>query len=196
MEECKLYEKYIKILSNAIDEDMKAVIIDEICRNILENEEIEELKLSFYLSNENFNYYEDSRKLRARLEMKRAKLIDKENDNNRKLDYIKTEFKLAKIKEVQKSNVIINNKNHIEDVGNYSGLITFESAKEKINNIENISKEDKEEIIKNIEKIEIIIKSDESKQRKWEHTKDIIRWIADKSVDVGILLLKLILKID
>lgn len=38
--------------------------------------------------------------------------------------------------------------------------------------------------------------SKESKSKKWSNAKDIIKWVADKGVDVGIALLPLVLKIS
>ncbi|WP_298842555.1 hypothetical protein [Clostridium sp.] len=52
-----------------------------------------------------------------------------------------------------------------------------------------------EEILHKINDIEQIIQSTERKSKKWENAKEIIKWIADKGVDVGIALLPLLLKI-
>ena len=39
------------------------------------------------------------------------------------------------------------------------------------------------------------MKSKDSKSKKWSKAKEIIKWIADKGVDVGIALLPLVLQI-
>ena len=46
-----------------------------------------------------------------------------------------------------------------------------------------------------MDELEKIVKSSESRSKKWENAKEIIKWIADKSVDVGIALLPLLLRI-
>lgn len=40
-----------------------------------------------------------------------------------------------------------------------------------------------------------IVKSPESRSKKWENAKEIIKWIADKGAGVGIALLPLLLRI-
>ena len=52
-----------------------------------------------------------------------------------------------------------------------------------------------EEILNKIDELEKIVKSSERKSKKWENAKSIIKWIADKGVDVGIALLPLLLQI-
>ena len=51
------------------------------------------------------------------------------------------------------------------------------------------------EILGKIDELEAIVNSTERKTKKWENAKEIIKWAADKSVDVGIALLPLIMKI-
>lgn len=51
------------------------------------------------------------------------------------------------------------------------------------------------EILSRIDEMEAIVKSSERKSKKWENAKEIIKWIADKGVDVGIALLPLLLQI-
>ena len=52
-----------------------------------------------------------------------------------------------------------------------------------------------EEILGKITELESIIASKDRKTKKWEQAKGIIKWVADKGIDVGIALLPLILKI-
>ena len=52
-----------------------------------------------------------------------------------------------------------------------------------------------EEISRKIDDLEEIVKSSDCKSKKWENAKDVIKWIADKGVDVGIALLPLLLQI-
>ena len=46
-----------------------------------------------------------------------------------------------------------------------------------------------------ISELERIINSSDRKTKKWENAKGIIKWIADKGVDVGIALLPLLLQL-
>ena len=46
-----------------------------------------------------------------------------------------------------------------------------------------------------MDELEKIVKSPESRSKKWENAKGIVKWIADKGVDVGIALLPLLLQI-
>lgn len=74
--------------------------------------------------------------------------------------------------------------------------VSFDSARSVVDNMTSLPDEDIQEIRKRIDEIEEIVKSPESKSKKWSQVKDIIKWIADKGVDVGITLLPLLLKIS
>ena len=52
-----------------------------------------------------------------------------------------------------------------------------------------------EEILNKINELEQIVKSVERKSKKWDNAKGIIKWIADKGVDVGISVIPLLLQI-
>jgi len=73
--------------------------------------------------------------------------------------------------------------------------VTFDSVREKVNGMTSLPDEDIEEIQKRINELEEIVNSKDSKSKKWSKAKEVIRWVADKGVDVGIALLPLILKI-
>lgn len=73
--------------------------------------------------------------------------------------------------------------------------VSFDAVREKVNNMTSLPDEDIEEIQNRIDEIEEIVNSKESKSKKWSKAKEIIKWIADKGVDVGIALLPLLLKI-
>ena len=72
---------------------------------------------------------------------------------------------------------------------------TFKEVKYNIQNMCSLSEIETEETLKKVNEIEIIVESNESRKSKWEKAKPILKWLADKSVDVGIQLLPLILKI-
>lgn len=73
--------------------------------------------------------------------------------------------------------------------------VTFDSVREKVNGMTSLPDEDIEEIQKRINELEEIVNSKDSKSKKWSKAKEVIKWVADKGVDVGIALLPLILKI-
>lgn len=52
-----------------------------------------------------------------------------------------------------------------------------------------------EEILAKITELEEIINSKDKKKTKWEKAKAVLVWLADKSLDVGMALLPLLLKI-
>lgn len=73
--------------------------------------------------------------------------------------------------------------------------VSFDAAREAVNGMTSLPDEDIEEIQNKINTIEEIVNSEDSKSKKWSKSKEIIKWIADKGVDVGIALLPLLLKI-
>lgn len=73
--------------------------------------------------------------------------------------------------------------------------VSFDAVRDKVNYMTSLPNEDIEEIQNRIDEIEEIVNSKETKSIKWSRAKEIIKWIADKGVDVGIALLPLLLKI-
>lgn len=90
-------------------------------------------------------------------------------------------------------NVQINNSNSNSNVIDIS--ISFEEARKNIENMTALPDSEVEEILSKIEELEKIVQSKDRKTKKWENAKGIIKWIADKGVDVGIALLPLLLQI-
>lgn len=74
--------------------------------------------------------------------------------------------------------------------------ISFSEVKDKIENMTSLPEADIQEALKKIDELESIVKSTERKTAKWEKAKSIIKWIADKGVDVGIAMLPLLLQIQ
>lgn len=72
----------------------------------------------------------------------------------------------------------------------------FEKARNEIEDMPGLTYDESKEIIDKINEIEKIIDSDENKKKKWELLKPIAKWTLDKSVDVAISLLPLIMKIQ
>lgn len=78
---------------------------------------------------------------------------------------------------------------------NNSVDITFDSVKSQIENMGALTQTEIDEVINRISELEEIVNSSDKRTQKWESAKSIIRWIADKGVDVGIALLPLLLQI-
>ena len=73
--------------------------------------------------------------------------------------------------------------------------ISFEDARNNIENMTALREEEINDIFEKIDEIEKLVLSTERKTKKWEKAKPIIKWIADKGVDAGMLMLQLLLKI-
>ena len=84
-------------------------------------------------------------------------------------------------------NVTVNNEININ--------ITFEQAREKVQNMTSLTDEQTQEILDKITELEEIINSKDKKKTKWEKAKSVLVWLADKSFDVGMTLLPLLLKL-
>lgn len=72
---------------------------------------------------------------------------------------------------------------------------SFSEVKSKVENMTSLPDEEIEEILLKITELENIVNSSERKSKKWSRATDIIKWVADKGIDVGITLLPLILKL-
>jgi predicted nucleotidyltransferase len=87
-------------------------------------------------------------------------------------------------------NQVTNNNENRIDVD-----ISFNSVREKVKGMSALPEAEINEILRKIDEIENIVHSSDRKAKKWENAKNIIKWIADKGVDVGITLLPLLLQI-
>lgn len=85
-------------------------------------------------------------------------------------------------------NNVINNNIRVQTI--------FEKARNEIEDMPGLTYDESIEIIDKISEIEKIIESDENKKKKWELLKPIVKWTLDKSVDIAISLLPLIMKIQ
>ena len=88
-------------------------------------------------------------------------------------------------------NTVVN----ITNTNSNTVTVTFDSVRKNIEDMTSLSEEEVQEIQNKIDEIEEIVISKENKRKKWSKTKEIIKWIADKGVDVGITVLPLLLKI-
>ena len=87
-------------------------------------------------------------------------------------------------------NQVTNNNENRIDVD-----ISFNSVREKVKGMSALPEAEINEILRKIDEIEDIVHSSDRRAKKWENAKNIIKWIADKGVDVGITLLPLLLQI-
>lgn len=87
--------------------------------------------------------------------------------------------------------IVINNYNEQNNIIN----ISFSEVKREIENMSGLKEEDIEEINSKIDALEEIIKSGDRKSKKWSNAKEIVKWMADKSVDVALTLIPLLLQI-
>jgi hypothetical protein len=90
----------------------------------------------------------------------------------------------------------IDNKNSNENTNSFSINITFEGVIKQIEDMTSLTAKETDEIIGKINELESLINNGENKKRKWDKIKPFLLWVADKSVDVGIVLLPLLLKIN
>ena len=74
--------------------------------------------------------------------------------------------------------------------------ISFEDVRRQIEDMTSLTDEQTQEVLDKIFEIENVYKENSSKKSKWEKVKPVLVWLADKSFDVGIALLPLILKIQ
>ena len=72
---------------------------------------------------------------------------------------------------------------------------SFSEVKNKVENMTSLPDSEIEEILSKITELEDIVNSSERKSKKWSKATDIIKWVADKGIDVGLTLLPLILKL-
>lgn len=72
---------------------------------------------------------------------------------------------------------------------------TFAEVREQVENMTSLPDSEIEEILSKISMLEEIVNSRERKSKKWETAKEIIKWVANKGVDVGLTLLPLLLQI-
>lgn len=73
--------------------------------------------------------------------------------------------------------------------------VTFEQVRKEVEEMTSLTNEQTQEVLDKISEIEEVVKSKDSKKSKWEKVKPVLTWMADKSCDVGIALLPLLLKI-
>lgn len=74
--------------------------------------------------------------------------------------------------------------------------ITFEQVRSKIEDMTSLTDEQTREALEKVSEIESVIKGEGSKKSKWERIKPILVWLADKSFDVAMAILPLLLQVQ
>lgn len=74
--------------------------------------------------------------------------------------------------------------------------VSFDDVRKQIEDMTSLTDGQTQEILDKITEIEAAFKENSSKKSKWEKVKPILVWLADKSFDVGMTLLPLLLKIE
>ena len=72
--------------------------------------------------------------------------------------------------------------------------ITFPEARNKIEDMTSLNEDEIQDILTKIDTLERISNSGERKSKKWDNAKEIIKWVADKGIDVAKIVLPLLLK--
>lgn len=88
------------------------------------------------------------------------------------------------------NNISVNVQNTNEIVVN----ITFEQAKQSVEDMPGLTEDDTQIIINKIDELEQISKENTTKKKKWEKVKPILSFALDKGADVGIMIMGLILQ--
>lgn len=73
--------------------------------------------------------------------------------------------------------------------------ISFDDARKQVEDMTSLTNEQTQEILDKISEIESICNDGETKKSKWERIKPVLTWLTDKSFDVAMVLLPLLLKI-
>ena len=87
-------------------------------------------------------------------------------------------------------NVNVSNNNEI----NIS--ISFEEVRKQIEDMTSLTEAQTKEALDKISEIESVVNGSDSKKSKWEKIKPILTWLADKSFDVAMTMLPLLLKVQ
>lgn len=78
---------------------------------------------------------------------------------------------------------------------NVNVSVTFDQARSQVNDMTSLTEEQTQEVLEKISEIEKVVRGSESKKTKWETIKSVLVWLGDKSFDVGMTLLPLLLQL-
>ena len=74
-------------------------------------------------------------------------------------------------------------------------ILDFDMISNNIKNMESLTSEETNKILEIIKELKTIYNSKESRKDKWEKAKKIALWTLDKSVDVAIQILPILIEI-
>lgn len=74
-------------------------------------------------------------------------------------------------------------------------ILDFDMISNNIKNMESLTSEETNKILEIIKELKTIYNSKESRKGKWEKVKKIALWTLDKSVDVAIQILPILIEI-
>lgn len=94
----------------------------------------------------------------------------------------------------------LGNKNGAPDVNvtvnnSITVTITFEQVRSQIEEMTSLTDEQTQEALEKVSEIETVVKGDDNKKSKWEKIKPILVWLADKSFDVAMAMLPLLMQV-
>lgn len=85
---------------------------------------------------------------------------------------------------------------NVNTTTNVNITITFEQVRSKIEDMTSLTDEQTKEALEKVSEIESVVKGEGSKKSKWEKIKPILTWLADKSFDVAMTILPLLLQVQ
>lgn len=74
--------------------------------------------------------------------------------------------------------------------------ISFEDVRKQIEDMTSLTETQTKEALDKVSEIESVVNGTDSKKTKWEKIKPILTWLADKSFDVAMTILPLLLKVQ
>ena len=79
---------------------------------------------------------------------------------------------------------------------NVNVSVTFEHVRSRIEDMTCLTDEQVKEALDKVSEIESVVNGDDSKKSKWKKIKPILAWLADKSFDVAMTILPLLLQVQ
>ncbi len=106
---------------------------------------------------------------------------------------------LIPVRNLSNNSIVLNANYSNQNTNNNSNSnfnhISFSQVREQLENMTSLPEIEIEGALHKLSELEQIVKSSDRRSKKWENAKEIIKWIADKGVDVGIAFLPLLLQI-
>lgn len=187
----------LAIIDSTINSQNKQVQYDEICRIVSAWNENKQISNGLT----EYRRYNNDKIFELNSDVKYVKVCDYnwvtdlnqlERNLNMYLETLQSKTRSVKGKQTVPSVNVYNNNYNSNSI---AISINYEQVKQKIDDMTALSSQETDEIKARIDEIKAIIESKDNKKSKWSKLNNIIKWIADKSVDVGIALLPLLLQL-